>query len=54
MDDSEVALALDYPGEWKFEGTGFGIPPAAVDAFFNLIQQIAGDSREAQSRGCDR
>jgi len=40
-------MSLDYPGEWKFEGVGFGIPPDAVAEFFDLMKQIAGDSQDA-------
>jgi hypothetical protein len=40
-------LALEYPGEWKFEGVGFGIPPDATGEFLNLILEIAGESKDA-------
>jgi hypothetical protein len=42
-----AGMALDYPGEWKFEGVGFGIPPEAVGEFFNLMTDIAGESQAA-------
>jgi predicted Ser/Thr protein kinase len=38
-------LALKYPGEWKFEGVGFGIPDAALSEFADLAEKIAGDSQ---------
>lgn len=39
-------MALDYPGEWKFEGIGFGMPQEAVREFFSLMTSIAGDSKD--------
>ncbi len=38
-------LSLKYPGEWKFEGIGFGIPTPAVDEFVQIIIKIADGSQ---------
>jgi hypothetical protein len=38
-------LGLKYPGEWKFEGVGFGIPTPAVNEFIRLIVKIADGSQ---------
>jgi len=40
-------VALEYPGEWKFEGVGFGVPPAAVREVFELVLEISGESKSA-------
>lgn len=40
-------MGLEYPGEWKFEGIGFGVPPSAVEEFFSLLLEIGGNSKEA-------
>ena len=40
-------MALEYPGEWKFEGVGFGVPPEAVREVFELVLEISGDSKSA-------
>jgi hypothetical protein len=40
-----VRLGLKYPGEWKFEGVGFGIPDRAVGDFIELITDIADGSQ---------
>jgi hypothetical protein len=37
-------MALQYPGDWKFDGVGFGVPPFAVADFLNLLTTIAEDS----------
>ena len=39
-------MGLNYPGEWKFEGIGFGVPSHAVNDFFGLIVDIAGGSQD--------
>lgn len=39
-------MSLDYPSEWKFEGVGFGVPPDAAGEFYELMLQIAGESRD--------
>lgn len=38
-------MSLNYPGEWKFEGVGFGIPDLAVTEFIELILGIADRSK---------
>ena len=40
-------MGLEYPGEWKFEGVGFGVPPNAAEEFFNLLLEIGGSSKGA-------
>lgn len=40
-------MALDYPGEWKFEGVGFGVPPDAVSDFVSLMMDVADGSKDA-------
>lgn len=40
-------MSLNYPGEWKFEGIGFGVPPNAVEEFFQLLIEIGGTSKDA-------
>lgn len=40
-------MALEYPGEWKFEGVGFGVPPEGVRDFIKLMLDVAGDSKDA-------
>lgn len=40
-----VTLGLKYPGIWKFEGVGFGIPTPAIDEFIELIVKIADGSK---------
>jgi hypothetical protein len=30
-------MALDYPGEWKFDGIGESIPPGAIDELHELL-----------------
>ncbi|HEX3553587.1 MAG TPA: serine/threonine-protein kinase [Thermoanaerobaculia bacterium] len=38
-------MGLIYPGEWKFEGVGFGIPTEAVSEFTDLIVETANGSK---------
>ena len=38
-------MGLKYPGNWKFDGVGFGIPPPAVNEFIELIVKIADGSK---------
>jgi serine/threonine protein kinase len=38
-------VALQYPGEWRFEGIGFGIPNGAVNEFVELVIDIARGSK---------
>src|SRR5215204_4636206 len=40
-------MSLNYPGDWKFEGIGFGVPPTAVEEFFGLLLEIGGTSKDA-------
>ena len=40
-------MGLEYPGEWKFDGVGFGIPQQATDEFVELIERkISPDSQD--------
>ena len=39
-------MGLKYPGEWKFEGVGFGIPREAVNDFIELILNTSDGSKE--------
>ena len=34
-------MSLQYPGSWKFEGIGFGVPDPAIEEVLELIQKIA-------------
>lgn len=34
-------MSLLYPGQWKFEGSGIGIPMEASSEFYKLVVQIA-------------
>jgi hypothetical protein len=43
-------MALRYPGEWKFDGVGFGVPPDAVDDFARLLLKTAGNSKDLIER----
>lgn len=38
-------MALNYPGDWKFDGIGFGIPDQAISDFHDLIINIASGSK---------
>lgn len=40
------AMALKYPGDWKFSGVGFEVPPAAVAEFAGLLKMIADGSKD--------
>lgn len=40
-------MALDYPGAWKFEGIGVGIPKNAEHEFRDLVLEISGSSKDA-------
>jgi len=39
-------MALKYPGEWKFDGIGEGIPREAVSDFYDLLLKIASGQPE--------
>ena len=34
-------MSLQYPGDWKFEGVGFGVPDPAIEDVLDLIERIA-------------
>ena len=34
-------MSLQYPGDWKFEGVGFGVPDPAIADVLELIEKIA-------------
>ena len=34
-------MSLQYPGNWKFEGVGFGVPDPAIEDVLKLIEKIA-------------
>lgn len=38
-------MGLNYPGDWKFEGIGFPMPPSAVSAFWGLLTTAADRSK---------
>src|SRR5688500_1009177 len=40
-------MGLEYPGEWKFDGVGFGIDWQAVNEFFGLVVNISDDSQDS-------
>ena len=40
-------MGLQYPGDWKFDGIGFGIPPKAISEFTELMVKIADGSQSS-------
>jgi hypothetical protein len=46
----EPSVALQYPGEWKFEGVGYEIPRDAISDFVDLLVDIAEKSKAAVER----
>ena len=39
-------MSLNYPGDWKFDGVGFGVPWPAVDEFVELIEKISAGTQD--------
>ena len=38
-------MSLKYPADWKFRGVGSPVPPDAIEAFKDLLVDIADRSK---------